>query len=279
MIAFFAFRRAGRREERRLSFSITGSERPSIQAAEADISIKTYLAERAIIISSLLARAASEVRIQRNGSSADNEDRTRIGVNTLLRERGLWEKLESVEAQLFGLAPGSWDVEQVNEVALAFEQIRLLRWVFRLDPELIPLAHFPKPDFELIRQILENPQVVFGATDILHSWDVRIERNIAYKYAARVLAEMKARSLLVGEAGVGDWADRFRADTLVSSKDYLAGPITIAEMDENALRMLGATASARERYAAYLVQQLSSRVSIPFSAFVAGDMDNNAIEG
>src|SRR5205807_1866755 len=103
-----------------------------------------YLIERATIIASLVRRAASEVHIQR--SSARAGVITRQIENQLLRRHGLWEKLEQPELEMVSVEDGLWATQQQNGIVEWCEQLRLLRWVLRLDAELMPLEHFPQPD-------------------------------------------------------------------------------------------------------------------------------------
>jgi hypothetical protein len=71
------------------------------------------------------------------------------------------------------------------------------------------------------------------------------------------------------------WADEFRAGVLGDSTDYLAGALTIGELDEGALRLLGWLAAARERYATYLIDQLSAPRAVPFPVWEAGQQQSS----
>jgi hypothetical protein len=99
VVALFA-RRAAREQTERLAFSITGARQPPRVLTEVSSDVRNYLAGRAIITSSILARAASEARIQAGVSSLAQEAGMRRAVNNLLRKNGLWEKLDLSEASM-----------------------------------------------------------------------------------------------------------------------------------------------------------------------------------
>lgn len=140
----------------------------------------------------------------------------------------------------------------------------MLRWVLGIDGELIPLAHFPTLDFSLSRELLRRGKS-HGAKPLLKSWDVRVERDIATEYTARVAAEFKARGLIGDSPELEGWADEFRAKSVGDSTDYLAGASTIGELDDGALGRLGSFAWTREQYCAYLVELLNACQPFPFS--------------
>ena len=256
----FLLNRSSRRQDELLSYSLTSSpRRTSDRTAHVSQAVRNYLAERASIVGSLIARAASEIYIHHNELSPGMQVMTRQVQNALLRDRELWEKLEPPERALTVLADGRWSTEQQNEVTSWCERLRLLRWVLGLDAELVPLAHFPKIDFALSLDLPGPEDILRQSKRVLGSWDVRGERDIALAYTARAFAELKARGLITVDPKLEDWADEFRKESLGASKDYVAGTKTIEELDDEALRMFAATAAARERYAAYLVDQLGAK--------------------
>ena len=81
------------------------------------------------------------------------------------------------------------------------------------------------------------------------------------------MAELKGRSLIADSAELDGWADEFRERSLGASIDYVAGPKTIAELEEGPLRILGLTAHARAAYADYLVDLLSGGEPVSFAVW------------
>ena len=92
-------------------------------------------------------------------------------------------------------------------------------------------------------------------------------RDAAVEYLARVVAELKTRGHLAEDPDLNGWADEFRAKVFGPSSDYLAGAKTIAELDDQALRLIGSFAATRERYATYLVDQLNAVHPTPFAVW------------
>ena len=195
---------------------------------------------------------------------------TRQTQNSLLREAGLWDQLELHERALSVVADGQWTNEQQNEVVKWCEHLRILRWILGIDAELIPLAHLPKIDFALSRSLLSAHAVLGQSKRMLRSWDVRIERDLALGYTARAIAELKARGLIAANPELEGWTDRLRDESLGASSDYLAGTKTVGELGDEALCVLGTTAAARERYTAYLVDQLSAEDPFSFTTWSEG---------
>ena len=254
----FVILRSHKRQEELLRTSITGATRLGDQETEATPAVRAYLEERAIVIAALMTRAGGEVQMSLNELSAGVEVITRQTQNALLRERGLWNRLEGPEAELMSAADGTWSQAARNQALIWCEQLRLLRWTLRVDPELTPLAHFPQVDFSLARNLR------LGQGEILRSWDLRTERDTALGYLARVIAELKGRGFVNVTSAPQGWADQVRADSLGASRDLLCGAQTVGDLDEGKLRLLGSIAAAREQYARYLVEQLSLEEPIPF---------------
>jgi len=255
---FVMLRRSHRQQDQALNYSITGRSVLALQDAD-DISaiVRTYLAERAAIIGSLVARAASENHLRLNEVPFEQAS-MRQRQNAQLRQSGLLDKLEPTEADLVGVADGRWTVEQLNEVVKWCEQLRLLRWTLGIDAEMIPLAHFPRVDFSLSLGLLGSKCTFSGSGQTLKSWDLRVERDIAFGYVARVVAELKARKLITIGPELDSWADQLREKSLGPSNDYLVGSKTVGELDDDNLRLLWIIAVSRGQYAAYLAEQLSA---------------------
>jgi hypothetical protein len=118
-------------------------------------------------------------------------------------------------------------------------------------------------DFTLSRDLLRQRAFVRQSKEMLRSRDLRLERESALAYTLRVIAEFKGRGVIPDDPKLADWADQLREVSLGASKDFLAGTRTIAELNDESLRMLGTSAAVRERYTAYLVDLLSAEN--PFS--------------
>jgi len=262
-VAAVFMRRWHRKQDELINTSLTGRAPLHPQDFDdASPEVRAYLEERTLIIASLLARGASEIYLRHHHVAEGTEVVTRQVQNSFLRETGLWDELERPEAELSIAADGLWTPEQCNLVLTWCEQLRVLRWVFGIESEAVPLSHFPKLDFSLSQEVLRRGRPL-TSKPLVKPWDVRVQRDVAREYTARVVAELKTRGLIAGGPELDGWADEFRAKSVGDSTDYLAGAKTIGELDEGALRQLGVFASARERYCAYVVELLN--VTQPFS--------------
>jgi len=267
MIVGNMVRRSHRKQDEMLDYSLTGRSRLHPQdSCDRSPEVRTYLQERALIVASLLARGSSEIYLQHSQLAPGFEVVTRQIQNALLRDHGVWDKLERAEADLASAADGFWTVEQRDQVFIWCEQLRLLRWVLGVDAELVWLAHCPTLDFWLSHDVLRWRKGARSMQPLVKPWDVRIQRDIALAYTARVVAELKGRGFIADGPELEGWADEFRAQSLGASTDYLADTKTIAELDEPALRQLGTVAATRERYCAYLVELLNAVQPFPFSS-------------
>jgi hypothetical protein len=241
-IAALLLRRANRKQDELLNFSITGRN-PRQLPEDVSPEIHRYPGERAVILASLLARAGGEVWLEHHELPPGAEVVTRQVQNTLLRQIGLWEKLEPTEIALVSAADGLWTAAQRMEVITWCEQLRLLRWTLGMDAELMPLAHNPQVDYSLARDLLQGEAAARSGKPIRASWDLRGERDLALEYLARVLAEFKGRSLIADSVELDGWADELREKSLGASVDYLAGSKTIGELSDEPLRLLGLIAT------------------------------------
>jgi hypothetical protein len=220
-----------------------------------------HLSRRAAILASLIGRACGEI-LAVNGNAGN---RIRQTQNTWLRRNQLWDSLEPDELSLMSRAEATWTQAERDSVVVWCEQLRLLRWVLGIDSELMPLEHFPHPDPRLAEGLKGLP---CGNAKKVNTWDVRIERDKAAHYEARLLAEFSARNLLPANPELDTWADELRNRLTGSSTDYLAGAKTISDLDDASLKLLGAVTVARVHYTSWLLEQLSEDTLFSFSEWI-----------
>src|SRR5579863_9915414 len=106
------------------------------------------------------------------------------------------------------------------------EQLRLLRWVLGIDTDLMPLAHFSKTDFAMSRGLFARNSSARANRQMLRSWDVRVERDIAAAYTMRIVAELKTRGVIPTSPELGSWSDQLRNESLGPSRDFVVGAKT-----------------------------------------------------
>jgi hypothetical protein len=262
-VASTLIRRSNQKHAELLNFSLTGQNERQIPE-QVSSTVRQYLEDRAVIAASLLARAGGEAYLENNEVPPGAEVVTRQIQNSRLRELGLWEKLQPGESALASAADGLWTAEQRMKCIAWCEQLRLLRWTLGIDAELVPLSHYPETEYSVANLPLRGSTLARSAGDTPASWDLRVERDTAFGYFARVIAELKGRSLITDDAELEGWAEELRRDSLGPSVDFLAGAKTIGELSENRLRLLGLIAHARFQFAEYLVDQLQSTEPLPF---------------
>ena len=264
-LAAILLRRQHRKQDELFAVSLTGQRRnhPDDRALIAP-AVHAFIAARLQIVAVLFARGANELYLREHPLPPGEMLPARGNLNTLLRQRGLWEQLDPTERDLLGAPEGAWTPDQQNQVIPWCEQLRLLRWVLGIDAELMPLAHFPGLDFALISAGFDKPVPPAGTAGTPMPWDVRVERDVADGYLVRLVAELRSRGLITNMPELDGWTEQFRAQVLGPSTDYLAGARTVGELTDEALRQLAGFAAARLQYADYLVNLLSADTPAPF---------------
>lgn len=276
LIAFFIFRRRGARSSQELRFSLTSGRDlldASIGSEPNSDAFHGYLTERAVILATLVARAGAEIQSQQSGRANHRAGEfARQVQNKLLREQGLWDKLEENERELMRAPGGSWTTDQQAAVVAWCEQLRLLRWVLRVDTVPTPLAQFPGVDFALdmpISRIMSENGV---PAPMVHSADVRLEREMAFVYVARVVSELRFRNLIPDSPDLAGWTDS-RDAVIGASTDYLVGSKTVGELADGELLQFFGTMCTRVRYLNYLQDQLDNETADSFDDWASRTMN------
>jgi hypothetical protein len=261
----FLLRRSHREQDDLLRYSLTGNTWSNQRTAGAvSPDVRNYLAERALIVSSLIARAASEIWLHHNQIPEGSQPIGRQVQNSSLRDRGLWSTLEPLERDLLSAPDGQWTETQQNEATTWCEQLRLLRWALGIDAELLPLSQFSAVDFSLANEFAAQ-QTSAGNVSTVRSWDARVERDLASAYVVRAVAELDARALIQPDDAIRSWSVKLRDEYSGPSIDFVVGTRTIRELNDNLLRVFTMAAHARERYSAYLADQLADEDPRSFS--------------
>ena len=208
---------------------------------------REYFRERADVVAALLIRWAAENQPDRAAAIADRSTSV-----TLIRERGLWDRLESEERTLLSSDTGTWTQEQKGRWIDWSEQLRLLRWLLRLNEDVAPLSDFPPPAVSLSVNV-PAPE----PTALRQRAEVGRILQSAEIYSARTLAEFRSRGLGL-EGQLDPVMSDLRHEFVGDSTDLLAGARTIADLDDEELVFLMRTAVARYRYAAYLRDQVEA---------------------
>lgn len=258
-VAFRALRKSHARDDQLLNFSLRAvEEKGTLSSAN-----RSYLRKRVKVVASLLGRGGSEIRIA-DGRLGNLLSRTTE--NDRLRQAELWDELEPIELSLMSKPEGAWSVQERDGVIAWSEQLRLLRWILGVDSELTPLEHFPRPDVRLAGDLYHLDPKLASNVGV---WDVRSERDKSATYVNRLFAELERRNLLPASVADRRSPDDLQAEPLGNSTDLLAGVKTIADLDEQALRLMTAVSLARMQYAAWLVEYLSSDTTMSFAEWLS----------
>jgi len=225
-------------------------EQPGVMQASA--AARAMLEERALILSSMVARAASELTLKQKAPPPGVFAVARQRQNGFLRERNLRSKLEPREAELAGAPDAEWTLAECGLVTAWSEQLRVLRWVLAIDRELRPLLLFPKPGARQALDLQENRE--FSRKRLRSIREIRAEGEAASNYAARLALELQARGMANPQDA--EAAATLRRQVIGDSRDFLAGSKTVGDLTNPELVVFLCVAAERRQYTSYLIDLL-----------------------
>lgn len=263
ILILLAIRRSHRRQDAFFQ-SFLSSGRGDSKSDSSSIEVQQHLVECAVIKGALLARAASESFLKTKEIPDGIVIITRQTQIESLRTQGLWDKLSLEEGDLLRAPDGYWTPEQIQQMVSWCEQLRLLRWVLGLDGEITPLAFFPRTDVSLSAEIVKHGRALFDGKELLNSWDIRVERDIAREYLVRCLIEWQSRESIHASREFAEWAAQARVQVAGPSDDLLAGVKAVGELENDELAYLQLIAGIRENFSDYLIDQVSTDRPIDF---------------
>jgi len=123
--------------------------------------LKTEIAELALLHALLANRAGSETFLRTKILPEGMEVITRREQIKLLREHGMYDRLDTVERDLLWIADGHWSQESIDDVALTLEPLRLLRWVLRIDHYLPHIGESLALDYKVANDTIADPGKLF----------------------------------------------------------------------------------------------------------------------
>jgi len=263
-IAFRLIRRAHKKQDEILRHSLSCRGAPVPPAPNI---VAEYLVTRLGILASLLTRGWSELYSQSHPIKEGMEATTRRAQNQLLRERQLWSKLEPEELSLVSSPDGSWSSEQTNRIAEWCEQMRLLRWVLKIDSFLLPLSHCPKTDFSEAAKLSKVDTSARPAEPLLPS-DIRPARDLAHGYVWSTALEMQRRQIHFAGDNLEEPEREIRVGLLKKSGEFVVDGRYISELKYSELRHLFDIGLTRYRYCQYLIDQIGEETTIPYSTWL-----------
>ena len=214
--------------------------------------LEAYLISRLRILATLAVRGSAEL-LALQGKSDANAEGARIWANTHLRETGLWDLMEPEERDLATRESNGWTIQECSGVPVWCEQLRVLRWVVGIDPELQPLHWIPVQYGE----VASLPPDLATVKLVRAPWETRAVRDEAWSYHIRIAAELHHRGLLDPASlnpGAGAELEKIRGNLLGESKDFLIGSQTVSATNSQTLLEINTVAFVRSNYAAYLTE-------------------------
>jgi len=195
-------------------------------------------AERALLLAVLADRSGSERFIQTKILPEGMEVVTRQRHLALLRDRGLYERIGSIERYLLLAADGHWPSETIENMTLMLEPLRILRWVLRVDTFLPTIGAHLIPDYKLSFTLIQDPNLLFTAVKFVEISDLRIALAAADQYLYRCWAEGLQRGLFTADDPENDQRAREYAARLSGneSDDLLLGATIVSKSPDDEIR-------------------------------------------
>ncbi len=175
----------------------------------------------------------------------------------LAQRPDLWTGYTMEEQALLISQEGSWGWEQVWPRVLQAEDVRVMRWVLKMDDVLTPFE-FLEPDVTPALQVTVKPETI-RKDDCLASFDLRPAQTMAQMMVTRCLGEGIRRGFLTEDnpearAEYLRFAERMAAD---ESQDMLVGPATVGTADQHRVEWIGQAALRRYRALTGLIAYLN----------------------
>jgi hypothetical protein len=170
----------------------------------------------------------------------------------------LWQTLSIEERDLLMSPEGTWKWDAVWPRIIRIEDVRVLRWILKIDPILTPFE-FLKPDLTAALEITTRPEQVEGK-GCMPPWDLRPAQHAAEQMLTRCIAEGIHRGFLTIEDKEARAQYIHLARTLGASQseDLLIGSTIVAESDRQHIEWVAQAALRRTNMLAAVIKYLNS---------------------
>jgi len=247
-----------------MSFCLTLFHNPAASSTDATAPyVIEYFRTRAIILASLLVRGRNELDLHNHRAEGGMKTIVRREQIQFLRECGLWGALEPAELGLISAADGNWAPEQLNHLPQWCEQLRVLRWVLKIDTYLLPLSRHPNLDFSVAGSIAKNGDAIRCKVS-LQPLDIRPVRDLAYAYTLSVALEMSRRGLIHPTERLEEKEREMRVGFFQKRGDFVVNGSYLWELENEELWSLFHVACIRHSYCQYIIDQLSANGVRPY---------------
>jgi hypothetical protein len=138
------------------SMRITPGPEPIVRVLSASerLALRRYFAELLVLHAVLLARAGSEGFLKEKVLPEGFEVNSRRVHLETLKSAGLWDRIAREDREAMMMPDGHWEWARINQVALALEPLRLLRWVLQIDFYLPLVGQQLKGDYAIAYELV-----------------------------------------------------------------------------------------------------------------------------
>lgn len=158
--------------------------------------LRRQFADLALLHAVLADRAGSEQFLQTKVLPEGVEIITRRVQLDLLRDRGLYDRLDPTVRDLLLRADGHWTPADCNTGALALEPLRILRWCLRVDHYLPSIGETLLLDYKLASETVKDPDALSRNTSFIAYDTLNIGFRAASEFMHRCYAEAVHRNLM-----------------------------------------------------------------------------------
>jgi len=176
----------------------------------------------------------------------------------LARRPELWQTFSLEERDLLMAPEGTWSWDAIWPRIIHIEDVRVLRWILKIDPILTPFE-FLKPDLTAAVEITTRPAQVEGK-NCMPPWDLRPALQRAERMLNRCMAEGIHRGFMTIEDKQTRAEYIHLARTLGSnqSEDLLIGSTIVAETDRQHIEWVAQAALRRTNLLSAAIKYLNS---------------------
>jgi hypothetical protein len=154
------------------------------------------LANVALVLAAMIDRAGSEAFLKTKEMPEGTEVITRQRLVAMLRSTGRWEAMSSMDREMMMLPDKMWDWQQISDVLRQVEDLRVLRWVLRIDTYLLPIEQAYRLHLDAATGLSGDPMRLQG-DGCLQPWEMTEAREYANSYFGRCWAEEQKRGLRI----------------------------------------------------------------------------------
>jgi hypothetical protein len=209
-----------RRSHKRADAGLIRLNRLDVKSETDDLlEHRKHLAQVTVALAAMIDRAGSEAFLKSKELPPGVAVITRQRLIAMLRSAEIWDALPLISRERMMLPDGGWDWELISDALRQLEDLRVLRWVLRIDTYLLPIDQAYKVHLSLATELTGDSAKVRG-DGCLQAWEMEEARKHADSYFGRCWAEEQKRG--VGVAPQEEPSDQVEAtETHLSSEEII----------------------------------------------------------